>query len=167
MVSNFMPEQVRAIGTLMVSTLAGIVTPTAGFMTALTIALVFNLWAGMRADGVSVITCRNFSWRKFGSAIAEFLIILLVIEMVRGIMVLCGDGEASIYPVKILSYAICFYYFQNGLKNLVKAYPHNQGIWIIYLFVRFEWRRALPSNVAEKMTMFQEHEMNKSKKVKE
>lgn len=152
-----MPEQVRAIGTLMVSTLAGIVSPTAGFMTALTIALVFNLWAGMRADGVSVITCKSFSWAKFGRALVEFVAILAIIEMVRAIMFLCGDGAASIYPVKILTYAISIYYFQNGMKNMVKAYPTSKGLWIIYLFVRFEWKKALPSNVGEKIEMYEKH----------
>lgn len=44
-------------------------TPTAGFMYALIIMFAFNIWAGMRADGVSVRHCKNFSFRKFKNAL--------------------------------------------------------------------------------------------------
>lgn len=167
MINNFMPEQMRAIATLIVSTLAAIVSPTASMMGALTIACMFNIWAGMRADGVSVIRCRNFQWSKFSTAIYEFLLILAVIEMVRGIMFLCGDDGASMYPVKILTYAISIYYAQNGMKNLVKAYPTIRGLWILYLFIRFEWKRALPSNVSEKIAQYEEHVERNAKKKKD
>ena len=157
MINNFMPEQMRAIATLIVSTLAAIVSPTASMMGALTIACMFNIWAGMRADGVSVIRCRNFQWSKFSTAIYEFLLILAVIEMVRGIMFLCGDDGASMYPVKILTYAISIYYAQNGMKNMVKAYPESKALWIVYLCIRLEWKRALPGNVAEKIEQYKQH----------
>lgn len=163
MINNFMPEQIRAICTLIASTLAAIVSPTASMMTALTIACMFNIWAGMRADGVSIITCRNFVWAKFSRAMAEFVMILVVIELVRGIMYLCGDADASIYPVKVLTYAISIYYTQNGMKNLVKAYPKSKALWVLYLFIRFEWKKALPSNVSEKIDAYQLHEENNRK----
>lgn len=158
MINNFMPEQIRAIGTLIISTLAAIISPTASMMTALTIACMFNIWSGMRADGVSIIRCSNFKWSKFGRALYEFALILVVIELVRGIMYLCGDADASLYPVKVLTYAISIYYFQNAMKNLVKAYPHSKELWILYLFIRFEWKKALPNNVSDKIEQYKQHE---------
>lgn len=163
MINNFMPEQIRAFGTLFLSTLMAIVCPTASMMGALTIACMFNIWCGMRADGVSVIRCHRFSWGKFSKALYEFVLILMVIELVRGIMFLCGDDDASIYPIKVLTYAISIYYFQNAMKNLVKAYPESKGLWVLYLFVRFEWKKALPSNVAEKIEQYKQHEENQKK----
>nr|DAR11874.1 MAG TPA: hypothetical protein [Caudoviricetes sp.] len=29
----------------------------------------FNIWAGMRADGVAIVRCKNFSFRKFKNAL--------------------------------------------------------------------------------------------------
>lgn len=163
MINNFMPEQIRAFGTLFLSTLMAIVCPTASMMGALTIACMFNIWCGMRADGVSVIRCHRFSWGKFSKALYEFVLILMVIELVRGIMYLCGDDDASMYPIKVLTYAISIYYCQNAMKNLVKAYPESKGLWVLYLFVRFEWKKALPSNVAEKIEQYKQHEENQKK----
>lgn len=48
-----------------VSPLFGYVTPTKGFVYALVVMFAFNIWAGMRADGVAIVRCKNFSFRKF------------------------------------------------------------------------------------------------------
>lgn len=37
-----------------VSPLFGYVTPTKGFVYALVVMFAFNIWAGMRADGVAI-----------------------------------------------------------------------------------------------------------------
>lgn len=74
--NELIPEQVRMVWTLLTSTLLAIVTPTGAFMGALTLASMFNVWAGMRADGVSVIRCKRFSWDKFLRALCEFMVIL-------------------------------------------------------------------------------------------
>lgn len=157
MINGMMPEQVRALWTLLCSTILAILAPTGSFLVAMTLACMFNIWAGMRADGVSVIRCHAFSWGKFREAIFEFAVILAVIELIRGIMFLCGDGGASMYPVKILTYTVCLMYVQNSLKNLVKAYPKNRSLWVMYLFVRFEWKRALPSNVGAMVEQYEKH----------
>lgn len=154
---GFLPEQARIVWTLLCSTFLAIVAPTGLFMGALTMACMFNIWAGMRADGVSLIRCRNFSWGKFVRAMYEFVVILAVIELIRGIMYLCGDDTASLYPVKILTYTACFIYVQNALKNLVKAYPKNRMLWVTYLFVRFEWRRAMPAHVDTMVEQYEQH----------
>lgn len=45
-------EQWRIIAISTVSPLFGYVTPTKGFVYALVVMFAFNIWAGMRADGV-------------------------------------------------------------------------------------------------------------------
>ena len=51
--NGLVPEQIRLVWTLLCSTLLAIVAPTGTFLAALTLACMFNVWAGMRADGVS------------------------------------------------------------------------------------------------------------------
>lgn len=41
-----------------VSPLFGYVTPTKGFVYALVVMFAFNIWAGMRADGVAIVRCK-------------------------------------------------------------------------------------------------------------
>lgn len=161
--NELIPEQVRLLCTLLTSTLLAIVAPTGAFVGALTLASMFNVWAGMRADGVSVIRCKRFSWDKFLRALCEFMVILVLIELIRGIMYLCGDVGVSLYPVKILTYAACVIYLQNALKNLVKAYPKNKMLWVVYLFIRFEWRKALPANVDAMLERYEQHVENNEK----
>lgn len=161
--NELIPEQVRMVCTLLTSTILAIVTPTGTFVGALTLASMFNVWAGMRADGVSVIRCKRFSWDKFLRALCEFMVILVVIELIRGIMYLCGDDGVSLYPVKILTYAACVIYLQNALKNLVKAYPKNKMLWVVYLFIRCEWRKALPTNVDAMLERYEQHIANNEK----
>lgn len=38
-----------------VSPLFGYVTPTKGFVYALVVMFAFNIWAGMRADGLAIV----------------------------------------------------------------------------------------------------------------
>ena len=45
-------DQMRLVFTTLLSTLAAYFTPTKGFLFALIIMFGFNIWAGMRADGV-------------------------------------------------------------------------------------------------------------------
>ena len=49
-------EQLRIIVVGAVSSLLAIITPTKGFMIALIIMCGFNIWCGMRADGVEYIS---------------------------------------------------------------------------------------------------------------
>ena len=67
-------EQWRIITIYTVSPLFGYLTPTKGFVYALVVMFAFNIWAGMRADGVAIVRCKNFSFRKFKNALCEFLL---------------------------------------------------------------------------------------------
>lgn len=80
-------ENIRMIGTYVLSYAFGFLMPTKGFVLALAAAFAFNLWAGMRADGVAITRCRNFSFGKFKNALVEILLYLVIIEMVFTVMV--------------------------------------------------------------------------------
>ena len=68
-------EQWRIIVISTVRPLFGYVTPTKGFVYALVVMFAFNIWAGMRTDGVVVVRCKNFSFRKFYTSLSALFFI--------------------------------------------------------------------------------------------
>ena len=140
-------EQWRIIAISTVSPFFGYVTPTKGFVYALVVMFAFNIWAGMRADGVAIVRCKNFSFRKFKNALCELLLYLFIVEAIFIIMKNCGDDQAAIVVVKSLTYVFMYVYLQNAFRNLIHAYPANKALRIIYHVIRFEFKRALPENV--------------------
>ncbi|MGJ8760372.1 MAG: hypothetical protein ACSHXA_07480 [Polaribacter sp.] len=142
-------EQIRLICSMVLSFLIAIVTDTRGFVLALVIAFAFNIWSGMRADGISISKCKNFSFSKFWKAILELLTYVIIIYVIQSIMHSLGDKEAAKVVIKTISYVFVYVYCQNGLKNIILAYPKNKAFRIIYHIIRFEFTRALPSNVQE------------------
>lgn len=140
-------EQWRIIAVSTVSTIFGYLTPTKGFVYALVVTFAFNIWAGMRADGVAIVRCKNFSFRKFKNALCELLLYLFIVEAIFFIMKNCGDDQAAIVVVKSLSYVFMYVYLQNAFRNLIIAYPRNLALRIIYHVIRLEFTRALPSHL--------------------
>lgn len=138
-------EQWRIIAISTVSPLFGYLTPTKGFVYALVVMFAFNIWAGMRADGVAIVRCKNFSFRKFKNALCEFLLYLFIVEAIFVIMKNCGDENAAVIVVKSLTYVFMYVYLQNAFRNLIKAYPKEIALRIIYHVIRLEFTRALPS----------------------
>ena len=120
-------------------------TPTAGFMYALVIMFAFNIWAGMRADGVSVRHCKNFRFSKFKNALAELLLYVTIIHVIYSVMLQCGDDGAAMIVIKSLTYVFMYVYLQNAFRNLIVAYPRELALRIIYHVIRLEFARALPS----------------------
>lgn len=137
-------EQWRIIAISTVSPLFGYVTPTKGFVYALVVMFTFNIWAGMRADGVAIVRCKNFSFRKFKNALCELLLYLFIVEAIFTIMKNCGDYQAAIVVVKSLTYVFMYAYLQNAFRNLIKAYPKKVALRIIYHVIRLEFTRVLP-----------------------
>lgn len=137
-------EQWRIIAISTVSPLFGYVTPTKGFVYALVVMFAFNIWAGMRADGVAIVRCKNFSFRKFKNALCELLLYLFIVEAIFTIMKNCGDDQAAIVVVKSLTYVFMYAYLQNAFRNLIKAYPKKVALRIIYHVIRLEFTRVLP-----------------------
>ena len=138
-------ENIRMIATTCLSYAFGWLMPTKGFVLALVIVFAFNCWAGMRADGVAIMRCKNFSFGKFKNALVEILLYLIIIEMVFTIMASCGDAKAALVAAKSITYVFIYVYAQNSFKNLIKAYPKKMALRIIYHVLRFEFTRALPS----------------------
>lgn len=140
-------EQLRMVAVAAASPVLGYLTPTKGFVVALVLMFGLNVWAGMRADGVAITRCRNFSFPKFRSALFELLLYLGIIEIVYVIMENCGDGAAAVTVVKSLTYVFMYVYLQNAFRNLITAYPRNMALRIVYHVIRLEFARALPSHI--------------------
>lgn len=140
-------EQWRLIVVSIFSPVLAYLTPTKGFILALVIAFGMNVICGMRADGISVTRCKNFSFRKFKNAVLELLIYLLIIEVIYGIMSALGDQKAAMVVIKSLSYIFIYIYLQNSFKNLINAYPRKMALRMIYHVIRLEFTRALPSHL--------------------
>lgn len=140
-------EQWRIIAVSTISPLLGYLTPTKSFIYALVVMFAFNIWAGMRADGVAIVRCKNFSFRKFKNALCELLLYLFIVEAIFFIMENCGDDQAAIVVVKSLTYVFIYVYLQNAFRNLIIAYPRNLSLRIIYHVIRLEITRSLPSHL--------------------
>ena len=138
-------EQWRMIFATSLSPVLASFTPTAGFMWALVIMFGFNIWAGMRADDVTIKNCKRFSFSKFKNAIAELLLYVTVIHVIYSVMVQCGDDAAALIVIKSLTYVFMYVYLQNAFRNLIKAYPTKIALRIIYHVIRLELTRALPA----------------------
>lgn len=137
-------ENMRIILVTSFSPILGYFTPTKGFVFSLVMMFSFNIWAGMRADGVSIVRCKNFSFRKFKNALCELILYLFIVETIFIIMKNCGDEKASIIVVKSLTYVFMYVYLQNAFRNLIKAYPTKVTLRIIYHVIRLEFTRVLP-----------------------
>lgn len=57
-------SQIRQIGVTIFSAILAFATPTEGFILALVIAFGFNIFCGMRADGVSMCDAKTFLHRS-------------------------------------------------------------------------------------------------------
>lgn len=147
MIDKLNLEQWRIIAIFTVSPVLGYLTPTKGFVYALVVMFAFNIWAGMRADGVAIVRCKNFSFRKFKNALCELLLYLFIVEAIFVIMKNCGDDQAAIIVVKTLTYVFMYVYLQNAFRNLIVAYPKELALRIIYHVIRLEFARALPSHL--------------------
>ena len=147
MIDKLNLEHWRIIVISTVSPVLGYLTPTKGFVYALVVMFAFNIWAGMRADGVAIVRCKNFSFRKFKNALCELLLYLFIVEAIFVIMKNCGDDQAAIVVVKTLTYVFMYVYLQNAFRNLIVAYPKELALRIIYHVIRLEFARALPSHL--------------------
>lgn len=147
MIDKLNLEQWRIVAISTVSPVLGYLTPTKGFVYALVVMFAFNIWAGMRADGVAIVRCKNFSFRKFKNALCELLLYLFIVEAIFVIMKNCGDDQAAIIVVKTLTYVFMYVYLQNAFRNLIVAYPKELALRIIYHVIRLEFARALPSHL--------------------
>lgn len=157
-------EQWRILIVTTCSSLLGFFMPTKGFMLALVIMFSFNIWAGMRTDGVSIVRCKNFSFKKFKNAVCELFLYIFILEMIYSVMSSCGDKNTSIVVIKSLTYVFSYVYLQNAFKNLTIAYPKNKAFRIIYHVIRLEFKRAMPTHVQEIIDRIEREEISKEDK---
>lgn len=104
----------------------------------------FNIWAGMRADGITLIRCKNFSFRRFKNALLELYLYIAIIHIIYSVMRQCGDVEVAQIVIKSLTYVFMYVYLQNAFRNLIKIYPTKIALRIIYHVIRLEFTRVLP-----------------------
>lgn len=140
-------EQMRIIAVSIISPVMAITTPIKGFIWSLVVMFAFNIFAGMRADGVAIKHCKNFSFKKFKNALIELLLYLLIIEVVYIVMRSCGDESSALIVIKTLTYVFMYVYLQNAFRNLILAYPQKIAFRVVYHIIRFEFTRALPSHL--------------------
>lgn len=145
----FSLEQLRILFVSVCSPILAFYTPTKGFIYALVIMFAFNIWCGMRADGVSITRCKNFSFSKFKNALVELLLYILINQTIYSVMVMANDAREAVIVVKTLTHVFMYVYLQNSFKNLIIAYPTNKAYRIIYHIIRLEFKRAMPSHVQE------------------
>lgn len=137
---------------LVVSSSAPIVcffSPTWGLVTALVIMYAFDIFCGMRADGIEISHGDNFSFKKLGNATKLLLLYLVILQVLYSVVKLNGNPDAGLLATKSLNYVFLYVYLQNSFKNLRKAYPKNKHIIIAYYLIRFEFTKALPGNVQD------------------
>lgn len=158
-------EGIRMAVAATISPILAYFTPTKGFVMALIVMFAFNIWAGMRADGISIKRCHNFRFSKFKNALAELLLYLLIIETINIIMISVGDGDAALIIIKSLTYIFLYVYLQNAFKNLIIAYPKNVALRLVYHIIRLEFTRLLPERWKPIIDHFSElEEQEKAKK---
>lgn len=142
-------EQLRLIFVATLSPIAGFYTPLKGFLLALVCMFGFNIWCGMRADGVVITRCKNFSMKKFKQSLIELLLYLLIITVIYTVMTLVGDKDTALVVVKSLTYVFMYVYLQNAFRNLILAYPERTAFHMVYHIIRLEFKRALPEHIKE------------------
>lgn len=140
-------ENLRMICVTPICIMSSFITPNIGYIWALILMFSFNIWAGMRADGISITRCRNFNFGKFKNALVELFLYLCIVLTVFTVMKHCGDEKEGMIVAKSLTYVFLYVYLQNAFRNLVIAYPRIAALRMIYHIIRFEIVRALPSHI--------------------
>lgn len=154
-------EQLRMVFVTLVSTVISFYTPAKGFLLCLTVCFAFNIWCGMRSDGVSIKRCKNFNMTKFSKALCELFLYIGIVCVLFTCLRSMGDLATALACVKIITYVFMYVYLQNSFKNLIQAYPDNMALHIIYHVIRLEFTRALPSNVQDIINRYERNHNNK------
>lgn len=146
-------ENVRRLFIVTCAQIAAFLSPVGGSIGCVVLFSMFNIWAGMRADGVCVVSARieRFSWSKISKAFTELTAMLAIIVLITIAMTMQKDQTAMQVIVKTFSYLVSYYYFQNSLKNLIIVYPKNVAVRVLYHFIRLEFKNAFPANVRKAM----------------
>ena len=138
-------EQWRLVAVAITTPIVGYFAPLETFMEALVLMWGFNVWAGMRADGISIRRCKNFKLRKFRSALNELFLYLALMLSLFGIVERLGESVLGVTLVKYLTIVFIYVYLQHSFRNLIIAYPKKVALRIVYHAIRLEIKRLMPS----------------------
>jgi len=159
-------ENLRIVFATLASTMLAYVIPTKGFILALCVMFAFNIWAGMRADGVIIVRCQNYSHSKFRNALIELFLYIAIVQIVHLVMISIGDKDEAFIVIKTLTYVFIYVYFQNSFKNLIIAYPTNKAYRIVYHIIRMEIARAMPSHIQEIINRVENNQKDESSNIR-
>jgi len=147
--------------------------PVMTFIYALFVAFAANVLAGMRADDVKLKISRtwpivlfpNFSGNKFKCALGEFLLILIIIAVLRGVgMLMLLKNNQDVYIFQYLTWVALYYYGVNSFRNLSIVYPNNRFIKAIYYIIGFKFSKMFGKEVKEILDNEKVSESEKGKK---
>ena len=137
-------EQMRLVVVAIATPVIGYFAPLETFMEALVLMWGLNVWAGMRADGISIKRCKNFKLRKFRSALNELLLYLMLMLALFGIVERLGEPKMGATLVKYMTIVFIYVYLQHSFRNLIIAYPKKVALRVVYHAIRLEVKRLLP-----------------------
>jgi len=118
----------------------------------------------MRADGITIFRCKNFSASKLVHALGEFLLYITINLVLFATLNLQGSEELAPKMVTSVTWILVYIYISNSLKNLVKAYPTTIGFRVLYHLVRFEFKKMLPGYLKDIIARVEKFETNKKEK---
>ena len=137
-------EQWRLIAVAMITPILGYYAPLSTFMEALGVMWTFSVIAGMRADGVTIIRCKNFQLKKFRRALWELFLYLAIMILIYTFVERLNERDLGVKLNKYLTIVFGYVYLQHGFKNLIIAYPKKVALRIVYHAIRLEFARMLP-----------------------
>ena len=130
---------------------------TFSFVCALILAFLFNILAGFKADEVRVHIKRifppdlfdNFNGNKLKDSLMELFLISSITFLLKGIIDLMQRQDFSTYAVQFLISIAIYYYFRNGLRNLVKVYPKVKFLRLVYYLIAFKLKEIIGSDLSD------------------
>ena len=165
------------IYTAVQGTLIGITTAIAAyfdstfsFVCALILAFLFNILAGFKADEVKVkikrifppvLAFEKFSGNKFKDSLMELFLISSITFLLKGLIDLMQRQDLSTYAVQFLISIAIYYYFRNGLRNLVKVYPKVKFLRLVYYLIAFKLKEIIGSDLSDIVEKAEEKEDGK------
>ena len=152
-------ENIRVLATIVGGYILNYLAPSFPFLLILIATFTFNIWCGMRADGVVINrNCQNYDAKKFRNALWELLSYLGILLLIYGLFNVSGGRTVAVGGLNLVSFGVSYYYCQKGLKNLIIAYPKRKGYWIFYHLIRFEFHRMAPKSIEPLIKRFEKKE---------
>lgn len=144
---------------------------TSGYLLALAVAFIFNIFAGFRADEVKVkiqrlippILLTNFNGNKFKDSLIELFLIFAITYVLKALIDLMHYNDQSSYVVQVLVWIAIYYYVRNGLRNLAIVYPKVKWIRMLYSLIAFKMKEIFGNDIG---SIIEQEEIEKKKYVK-